>query len=391
VNYFASCAGLPVVSGELLIPLMGPWTADLKLSGAQPISGDVTVVIGNLTLVGFVYRSSAYGGSVSARLVGGYGGWRTAIAHQGYGSNSGVKLSTILNDAANACGEKIAIATDTTIGPGYAIADAPASDVLWQMFSQGFILAWYVAPSGVTQTTAWPTKVVSTPFVATDHKTDDGVVTIATEDQASWLPGCTFSAPNLDGTLMNGGVTYTFKDDGQMRLDVMTGTTDRLVAAINAIIDRKVSPTRFYGRYSYTISNPSMTTVDASPNDRAIGLPEVTNVPIAADSISEYVPPDGGECHIQFLDGIPNKPICVWTVGDASTANVLGGTTPAAKLGDTVQSMISGDVLVLLGQLIVTGVAPGTLTVTGGTMTLQGLTPISGTVTTGSGKVNLPV
>src|SRR5262252_7782755 len=104
MSYFASCAGLQIVAGSLLIPLVGAWTADLTLATEQQVLGPVEVVIGNLTLQGTVYRSEAYGGQVRARVVGGAGGWRTPAPPQGYGM-SGLKLSTVLNDLAATVGE----------------------------------------------------------------------------------------------------------------------------------------------------------------------------------------------------------------------------------------------------------------------------------------------
>ena len=113
-------------------------------------------------------------------------------------------------------------------------------------------------------------------------------------------------------------------------------------------------------------------------------------MPIDGDSISVYTPPDGGECHVQFLDGDPADPVCVWTEGNPTHANMVGGTTPAAKLGDTVQSVIAGQVTVLPGSMLLVPPAPSPVAISG-ILILQGLSPISGTITTGSGKVGMPV
>ena len=194
------------------------------------------------------------------------------------------------------------------------------------------------------------------------------------------------------------GVNFVFDNEGTFRLEVLTGSTDRYLGALNAIIARKVSPTRFYGRYKYTISNPSTTTVDATPVDDAIGLPELTGVPIAADSISSYVPPDGGECHVMFIDGKPSDPRCVWTSSPPTHADVLDGTTPAAKLGDTVQSMVVAAPPNLTGTIQLTAGSPGTPLLDGTPYTivplgssLAILSPITGTITTGSAGVSLPL
>ena len=327
MSFFASVAGFQIVAGQLMIPLSGPWTADVHLATDSAVTGKVAVVVGNLTLQGFVYRSQAYGGQTRARLVGGAGGWRTTIPEQGYGSGSGVRLSHVAQDAATACGETVSVPNDVSLGPAYARIEGPASDVLWSLVAQGFAASWYVDPDGVTQLAAWPSTTVATPFTVTDQAPDEGRITIATEDYASWMPGCSFTNPLISGTFVNGGVNYVWTDDGQFRFEVLTGTTDRLLGALRAIIDSRVAGLRFYGRYEYRISNPSATTIDASPVDSTRGLPDLQNVPIVSDSIATYVPPVGGLCRIQFVNGTQTRPECVWTQGTAKQAAIAGGAS----------------------------------------------------------------
>lgn len=349
MSYFASVNGLQVVSGSLMIPLVGVWTADLQLAGQDPVEGPATVVIGNLTLQGTAYRSAAYGGSTSVRLIGGAGGWRLPVAPQGYGNPGGIQLSTVLGDVAAATGESIIVASDVNIGTAFARVAFPtsvASDVLWQMVAQQFIPSWRVDPDGITQTDAWPATVIGTPFTVTSQAPDAGLVEVATEDYASWLPGCSFSAPQLSGSYTSAGVLYRWGADGRMRFDVLTaapGTGDRVLGPFQALVERQVAPLRFFGRYAYTISNPKPTTIDGSPVDTALGLPELQGIPIRGSSLASYVPPDGGQADVQFLDGWPTKPVCVWTQADASagpTEIIIGpqgtGANGIARVSDTV-------------------------------------------------------
>ncbi len=379
---FSSVNNLQIVAGQLLIPLTGMWTADLWLASSQQVTGAITVVIGNLTLTGFVYRSEVYGGQTRIRAVAGYGGWRTPIPAQGYNTNSGVKLSTIMNDAATACGEMVNVPNDTTVGNFYTRLGAIASDILWQMIILGTIPSWYIDTTGVTQTTSWPSNSITTQFTVTDQRPDEGLVVIATEDYASWMPNCTFTNPLLATgvTYQSGGVNYVWDGEGKFRFEVLTGTQDRFIGALNAVIQKQIAPTRFYGRYNYTISNPSTTTVDGTPVNSDIGLPDVTAAPITADSIAVYTPPSGSNCHIMFLDGDPGQPICVWTAQTPTMAQLLGGTNPVARLGDQVQCFLPA-ALPFIGTAIVGGSpAPVTGTVMGGA-------PISGVLIQGSQTV----
>jgi hypothetical protein len=371
---FSTINGAQIVSGTLLVPSAGLWTADVQLAGSTALSGAVALVVGNLTLAGTVYRSETYGGQTRARLVGGAGGWRTVVQAQGYGSSGGIKMSTVLRDVALACGERVNVAADAILGNAWTTVagDAVASDLLWKLVATGVIPSWYVDTAGVTQLTAWPATTIATPFTVTDQRPDEGLIVVATEDYASWLPGCSFTAPQLDGSYTSAGVHYVWTDDGQFRLEVLTGTAGFL-DALAAFVARQVSPTRFYGRYAYTISNPSLKTVDLAPVNAKLGLPTCQNVPLTSDCVSTYTPPNGGVAHVQFLDGDPAQPIVVWTAGTATVVNLLGGSNPVARLGDQVQCFLP------IGLPILTTSGPGTITAGG---------PIAGVVTQGSQQVN---
>lgn len=385
MSYFASVAGLQIVGGSLLIPENGPWTADLHLAGSGSIpTGPVQVTIGNLTLTGTSYRWASYGGQTRARLVGGAGGWRTPIAAQGYGSNAGVQLSLVLGDAATACGETVNVPASTSVGNGYArmaFATSVAGDVLWQAYSQGLIPGWYVDAAGVTQATSWPATTITTSFVPTDQRPDEGIVVVATEDYASWMPGASFSHPILQGSFTVAGLNYTWDESGKLRFEVLTTSGGDYLATLGAIVDHKTAPLRFFGRYHYTISNPTLTTVDLTPYNSKLGLPELQAQPLTSDSIATYVPPDGGDAHVMFLDGDPGQPIVVWTSGTATVVNVLGGDNPVARLGDQTQSFLPPTLLLTL-----TGTVSGAPFVGEGVVEIP--IPISGVITEGSPIVN---
>ena len=392
MSFFASANGLQIVSGTLLIPLVGAWTGDLQLATDQALTGQVEVVIGNLTMQGFVVRSDPYGGQTRARLVGGYGGWRTSIPAQGYGSKQGVKLSTVLQDAASACGEQIDIFADVTIGNAFArmsFGTSAASDVLWQMIALGHMTAWYVAPSGVTKTGPWPVTGVTTPFIPTDQRPDEGVVVVATEDYASWMPGASFTHPLLEGEFTSAGVQYVWDNDGEFRFEVLTGTAtphgmlDRVLGPLQQVVERQLAPTRYFGRYEYTISNPSGTTIDGSPTDTTLGLPDVQNVPLTGDSLASYTPPSGGTAHVQFVNGDPTKPVCVWTEADSSNGPTDITIAPGGS-GISGVARVTDTCIVMFPPIIqVAGTIAGAPFIGVATIT----TPAVGTIQTGSSTV----
>lgn len=385
--FFASVNGLQIVSGSLMIPLVGTWTADLTLAGQQNVSGKASVVIGNLTLAGYIYRSDVYGGQVRARMVGGAGGWRQPTTPQGYGNSAGIQLSTVLDDVAQQIGEQINIAADMSIGNAFArvaFATSVASDVLWQFVSQGIVKAWYVDPSGVTQTSAWPTAAVNTPYTVTDQKTDEGIVVVATEDYASWLPGCSFANPLLAGTYQSAGVHYIWDNGGKFRFEVLTGgAQDRMLGPLQQVIQKELAPSRFFGRYEYTISNPSGTTIDGSPVDTGLGLPELQSVPLLGSSIASYTPPDGGKAHVMFVDGKATAPVCVWTEADTESGPTAVTLAPQGSGANNV-ARVSDTVVVLFPPLVqVAGTVNGLPFIGVATFT----SPAIGAIQTGSSAV----
>jgi|HubBroStandDraft_3_1064219.scaffolds.fasta_scaffold36538_2 hypothetical protein len=365
---FATLNGVQIATGKLYVPRVGMWVADIALNSDSLETGPCSIVLGNLTLAGAVFRSDPFAGQTRVCAVGGAAGWRNQVAAKPYGNPNGVSLGTVLGDAAGEVGETMG-SVSGIVGPFYA---RPADIASFSL--RAFCPAWYVDTKGVTQVASWPTTTVSTPFTVIEQNTAEGIVEIATEDYASWLPGAMFTAPTLAGTFQCAGLVYTFAHDGKARLQVLTdATSDRLLGPLHSIIDQRMSTSRFYGRYRYTISNPTITTVDAVPVDPTIGLPSLNGVPLDSDSISTYIPPSGQECHIMFADGKPTMPRVVWTAGTATVVNVLGGGVPVARQGDQVTCFLP-PTLVVNG--IIDQPSPGTTLV--GTILVPN--PISGSI-----------
>lgn len=175
---------------------------------------------------------------------------------------------------------------------------------------------------------------------------------------------------------------------------------DRLLDSFRRLVAVETAKSFFYGTYEYTIHATNGTTVDASPNDTSIGLPEINSVEIRSDSLAEQVPKIGNLCHIIFVNGDATKPKCSWTQPDAVSATLLGGKQPIARQGDSTSSQLPA------GMMFNVSVVPGPNTTLAngggpvlGTALFQvlGLTtvppgipptkPITGIVITGSPKV----
>ncbi len=218
MSAFASLAGVPIIAGSIAIPLYGMWSGDLSLATDTPIPDAVQLVLGNLTMTGHVYRQAPFCGARRCRIIAGAGGWHQEIEARQYALPGGVMMGMILKDAAMEVGETVNVPSDTIVGTGWAREKAQASRQLRLLAGAN----WYIDAAGVTQIAAWPARSVPTPFSVEDQDGGAGKVVIATEDYAAWMPGCTFTAPTLDGTFINGGVLYRFDNEGKFRLEVLT-------------------------------------------------------------------------------------------------------------------------------------------------------------------------
>jgi hypothetical protein len=156
------------------------------------------------------------------RVVGGFGGWKEAIPAKFYELDSGVKLSTVLVDAAAEVGETIDVpaAKNTTIGPRYARSAGPASRVLSALVGSE---NWYVDAEGMTRLGPRATPTITTDFNIADggYFPAFGVVVIAAEILAPWQPGAIFDHELLPRAMQINAVRIDLQQGGKLRLSVM--------------------------------------------------------------------------------------------------------------------------------------------------------------------------
>ena len=82
----------------------GRWVADLSAGDDAPTSGEVTLLVGSLSLVGHVHRGESFADSSRLFVVAGKGGWDRTVKPRSYRANS-VKLSNVIRDLAVEAGE----------------------------------------------------------------------------------------------------------------------------------------------------------------------------------------------------------------------------------------------------------------------------------------------
>lgn len=328
-----SVNGSRVTAASITTPYYGTWSADVALAEATEIPDAIDVVIGDLTLKGTVIRRGDFAGSRTLRAVGGGAGWRKALPAKGYSHPAGVKLSSVLGDAARESGERIDIATDRTIGAHYArdAFEAKAERVLKLLLDD----KWWMDPNGVTQTKDRATDPIVTPFTVISWIASKGQFEIATETIAPWQPGRTFTAPNAPGTHSISSVTIEADNEGKLRLHILTsdGAIERLRTDMRALIRSELAALSCFGVWEYTIASGDTKLVDVVSSDSR--MPDLTRVPMMAGLIGEVVTPTpGSKCRIVFVNGDPTRPECVGIEGSPVLISIAGGVLPAAKLGD---------------------------------------------------------
>jgi len=322
--------GAVVMSASITLPYYGAWVADVVLAASTTIANPVSIVVGDLTLTGTVRRQASSTGSRSARIVGGYGGWRNTIPAKGYASPVGVSLSTVLIDAAADAGEKINIpaSSNRVLGNNWGREKDKAERVLHLLVGR----SWWVDPSGVTQITARSSSPIVTPFMVTSWSGAKGKFDIAAEALASWQPGRTFTAATVSGTQTISSVTITADNDGKLRLSVLStsGNTDRLRDDIRSMIRAEIATLTYSGTWEYKITASLglglSTKVDATPT--AGNMPALTAVPLAAGVGVVSAPIAGTACRIRFVNSDPSRPEVVSMA--ATTEHLM--TTEACAL-----------------------------------------------------------
>lgn len=331
--------GLPLLRATVTLPRCGVWTADVEAQSGETLSGDVTIELQGLRLVGTIEDGAPYRERGWYRVLGGKGGWRSVLPARAYRNEAGVKLTTVVNDAAREAGESVGTFAERRIGPGFVRPRAEAARVLDLLTPD----AWYVDPSGVTQIGSWPVVPYGLTYQLIDSRPDRKRVTLAAEDLTGLVPGAT-----LEG-MEAASVRHELTPDGiRSQVYGTVGNVDRILRGLKALVGVLVHSTFYFGRYEYRVVDASDTHCDLVPARAALGLPDLANVvmrsgvPGAGGS-----PAVGSSCEVMFLDGDPTRPVVVgYEVGEDDAqgrvlrdgdlidlANFVAGSNPVTATG----------------------------------------------------------
>ena len=222
MTQYAELNGVRIVSGSITVPFYGAWAADLMLATDAPISiarMGCRVTLGTLVLVGTVYRSAPFAGARAVRLVGGAGGWRNSVPMRAYFASGGITLGTVLGDAAKDSGEVLSLSDDGLLSDHMTRPEGPGQRLLRKLVS-----LWWIDPAtGATRVaSARPTAAITSDFQVISWDAGRGEFSVATEALQDWLPGNTFTSPNVATVQTIASSTFRVEASGTLRVDVLT-------------------------------------------------------------------------------------------------------------------------------------------------------------------------
>ncbi len=361
-----------VTALSLLCPRVGQWTADVTLDADAGPSGACSLSLDGRVYTGHVVRGAVYAGAWRGRIVGSAG----LIADAPATALQGATLALVLRDLAGAVG--ITLAADTgpldAVAPRWHRHTGPASQAVADI-ARAAGYAWRVRPDGTLWlgVDTWSTVTPASPVDVLDELPEVGRITLA-GDTLDIAPGQTLALRGRDPVRV-GCVEHRATADDVQTVVVAEREGGTLLAAIERLLGRLTR------RVDYTALWPARVvaqrgdgTLDLVPDSPRVapcqGVPYRTLRGLSVDV------PAGARVLLGYEGGDPARPYALaWELGDA-TVRVNGGSTRAAREGDSVS------VTLPIGALIPPA-SPG------GPLPAAPLT-LTGTITSGTTALRLP-
>lgn len=327
--------GVPVLRGDLLLPRVGQWSADLVLDAETAPSGSVAIESPmGLRLVGTVERAASVEGRVEVRIQAGANGLGRQLEPVAYRPVGGVRVRTILEDWARASGETLSqsmapelLATFVSawVRERGSAARAIRSLALelgcsWRFDAEGGLLL-------VRET--WPSVDPDGVQVLRDDPVNDAVELAVDVPLPELVPGVTWQGrrvSSVEAFIVGNGmhrVRLLFEND------LVTVSRDRSAIKYNLAQREEIDTLPFHGVYLARVVTQSadLSTVDVElepdvePERRR--MPGLVRVPMYAGTPGEVielrlVDTDPYFCTVAFLNGDRMKPVITGWFGSPS-------------------------------------------------------------------------
>jgi len=325
-----------VVRLRLPVPAWGRWWADVDLAEPVALKGAAALVVAGQAMTGTIISGGAANGRAAYRVVAGAGGWGKKLPAKPYQDDGGVRLRTVLSDAARELGETLADVPADLLGPHYARPAATGQELLNLLAPQN----WYTDFAGVTHIGRRPTTEYTgnAPRVRVDPLMP--VVDLAIDSLAGLVPGVT-----VDGSAPAGDVEFNLTPE-RLTASVYasaTGLPGRFEAWADlfAALDPRA---RYRTTYEYRVVTQDGARLNLQPVRVSSGMSDLADVPVRLAPGVEADFMLGSLVLVAFADADPSRPQVI--SGDASGAPGWmplqlrfggPGALPIARQTDTAQ------------------------------------------------------
>lgn len=296
----ASLDSFPINSCELDIPKRGTWLARVRLTDADgPAEGElVTLSIGPLSLVGTVLASGQHGGVATARVVGGYGGWRQAPTGLSFQNDGNLTKRDVAQALAASVGEQVE-SDGGTIGINWSFDPLASAGA-----NLDAIGPWYVREDGVTVLGERPELGSFTTIVNEFEGLEGRASCLIEEHQADkFLPGALISAASLENSIRVRHTRFLYSPT-KFVVEISS-----LEQQPNRLAEHAARKNRHLGTYLYRIIEQIGDRLQLQAIDPVRGIPDQALVTKShgIPGVESTCSPSG-EVLVVFANGNPDKP-----------------------------------------------------------------------------------
>lgn len=316
----ATLNGSRATHARVEIPSHGIWWAEVSLDTEVTLSGAATLVIADLTLRGTIMSGGPTHGKSHYRIAAGAGGWGSMLPAKAYANDAGVKLSTVVGDAAREAGETVADLPTTRLGPSYVRESAPAARALEALAPA----AWYVGEDGTTRLGRRAAADLNVEAQLGDFDTANSTQPLTATAIATIVPGIRVNG--LEAV----DVQHEVTPEG-LRSTLWFGETSRKIAALRRVVLAALPDYRFRGVYEYRIATVEGERLNLQPIRSSLGMPDLRRV-FVRPGVPGFKATHtlGARVLVGFVDADRSRPV-VLSFEDADGAGFIpGGLTLAA-------------------------------------------------------------
>jgi len=344
MGLIATLADKRVLRARVYLHAWGAWYADLSLDGEHTLTGAVTLALADVSFQGTVLAGGAAFGRSDYRIVGGKGGWGKPLPKRSYENERfGVKLATVVGDAAREAGEVFESSSTERLGPAWTRPEGPARRVLEQIAPS----AWYIGEDGVTRLGRRAVSQYTGKAVRVSQIDRAGRrLVLAAEQLAPLVPGAV-----VDG-IEAIDVMHSLDAETGLRTTIYgrgVATSSRILDAYRALLDQLDPDRTFRGTFEYRVVTLDGNRANLQPVLVSTGMPDLQRVPVRPGlSGAKSQLALGSRVLVTWVNADPARPEVVAfedadgegfrpvvTEIDAQTFVKLGeGALPVARAGD---------------------------------------------------------